>query len=168
MTARYMLTISVMLLTTLLLLPSSSAQQYKRCYTCRSRGELGDCKDTFRLPPTFNASNPQASLLRHVKDNPCSSGWCYKQIDGELGEPANNALERGCMVRKPSDGAERCAFVMKSYKRVFMCFCKGDQCNGAGGVGSRFLMIMILSGLARGLWEILFVEESDSIEATVE
>jgi len=98
-------------------------------------------------PPPFNSSNPQASLVRHVKDNPCSSGWCYKQIDGELGDAANNAMERGCMVRKPSDGKERCAYVMKSYKRVFICFCQGDQCNSAGVVGGRFLLMIALTGL---------------------
>merc|ERR1712119_73245 len=140
--------VSLMLLMTMLL--NTEAQQtYRKCYVCRSRGELGDCKDSFSPPPPFNSSNSQASLVRHVKDNPCSSGWCYKQIDGELGDAANNAMERGCMVRKPSDGKERCAYVMKSYKRVFICFCQGDQCNSAGVVGGRFLLMIALTGLIR-------------------
>eukprot|EP00091_Calanus_sinicus_P007571 TRINITY_DN1867_c0_g1_i1.p1 TRINITY_DN1867_c0_g1~~TRINITY_DN1867_c0_g1_i1.p1 ORF type:complete len:123 (-),score=29.21 TRINITY_DN1867_c0_g1_i1:104-472(-) len=90
-----------------------------------------------------------ASLLRHVKESPCYSGWCYKQIDGELGDSSNNAMERGCMVRKPSDNKERCAYVMKSYKRVYICFCQGDQCNGVGFLSGRFWIIVIMLGLVR-------------------
>eukprot|EP00092_Neocalanus_flemingeri_P015330 GFUD01016582.1.p1 GENE.GFUD01016582.1~~GFUD01016582.1.p1 ORF type:complete len:154 (-),score=40.36 GFUD01016582.1:120-581(-) len=144
--------ISISTLLLLMLMMTAEAEQnfpYRRCYTCRSRSVLGDCKDTFRPPPPFNASDPAASLDRHVKENPCSSGWCYKQIDGELGDTANSALERGCMVRKPSDGQERCAYVKKNYQRVFMCFCQGDQCNSAGVGGGRVLLTIMLTVLVR-------------------
>lgn len=51
----------------------------KRCYSCRSRGELGSCKDPFR----YNASHvdPQPGLTTV----PCASGWCGKVIEGETG-----------------------------------------------------------------------------------
>ena len=143
------LLMSMMILMTSLFMAEAQQESYRRCYTCRSRGEMGDCKDTFSPPPPFNASNPDASLVRHVKENPCYSGWCYKQIDGEIGDSSNTAMERGCMVRKPSDGKERCAYVMKIYKRVFICFCQGDQCNGVGVLAGRFFIIMIIVGLVR-------------------
>merc|ERR1712034_154007 len=113
------LSMSMMILMTFLLRTEAQQESYSRCYTCRSRGDVGDCKDKFSPPPPFNASNPDASLVRHVKESPCYSGWCYKQIDGEIGDSSNS-------------GKERCAYVMKSYKRVFICFCQGDQCNGVG------------------------------------
>lgn len=51
----------------------------KRCYQCRSRGDLGSCKDPFR----YNAS----SLDVHpgITAVPCASGWCGKVIEGESG-----------------------------------------------------------------------------------
>ena len=41
------------------------------------------------------------------------------------------ATERQCMERAPSDNQERCAYVKKGHKQVYMCFCKGDLCNAA-------------------------------------
>ena len=139
----------MMIVTCLVMITDAQEESYRRCYTCRSRGELGDCGDTFSPPPPFNATNPAASLVRHVKESPCYSGWCFKQIDGEVGDSTNTAMERGCMVRKPSDSKQRCAYVMKSYKRVYMCFCQGDQCNGVGVSTRRFFIIGILLGLLR-------------------
>lgn len=51
----------------------------KRCYQCRSRGELGSCKDSFR----FNASHVDTEP--GVTAVPCASGWCGKVIEGETG-----------------------------------------------------------------------------------
>lgn len=51
----------------------------KRCYQCRSRGELGSCKDSFR----FNASHVDKEP--GVTTVPCASGWCGKVIEGETG-----------------------------------------------------------------------------------
>jgi hypothetical protein len=51
----------------------------KRCYQCRSRGELGSCKDPFR----YNASHVDAEP--GVSTVPCASGWCGKVIEGTKG-----------------------------------------------------------------------------------
>lgn len=51
----------------------------KRCYQCRSRGELGSCKDPFR----FNASHVDTEP--GVTTVPCASGWCGKVIEGDTG-----------------------------------------------------------------------------------
>ena len=51
----------------------------KRCYQCRSRGDLGSCKDPFR----FNASH--IDIEPGVTAVPCASGWCGKVIEGETG-----------------------------------------------------------------------------------
>ena len=47
----------------------------RRCYSCRSRGKLGDCKD----PVSFNATK----LMKGVEAVPCASGWCSKIIEGK-------------------------------------------------------------------------------------
>ena len=49
----------------------------KRCYQCRSRGELGNCKDPFQ----YNAT--QVEAVHGVTAIPCASGWCGKVIEGE-------------------------------------------------------------------------------------
>lgn len=49
----------------------------KRCYQCRSRGELGNCKDPFQ----YNAT--QVETVHGVTAIPCASGWCGKVIEGE-------------------------------------------------------------------------------------
>lgn len=36
-----------------------------------------------------------------------------------------------CVQRGPSDSEDRCAFTVYNYKKVYMCFCQGDLCNGA-------------------------------------
>merc|ERR1711862_242882 len=141
-------TLMVVLMTTLQMTRAQNPS-YRRCYTCRSRGELGDCKDDFIPPPAFNASNPGASLLRHVKESPCYSGWCFKEIDGNIFDRANTAIERGCMVRRPSDYEERCSYVIRNFKAVFICFCEGDFCNGVGISAGNMLIITILIGLGR-------------------
>lgn len=48
----------------------------KRCFQCRSRGDLGSCKDQF----TFNATT--ATQDQGVEAIPCASGWCGKVIEG--------------------------------------------------------------------------------------
>lgn len=42
------------------------------------------------------------------------------------------ATERMCLQRPPSDGKERCSktFFSNRRKTFYMCFCKGDLCNG--------------------------------------
>lgn len=55
----------------------------RRCFVCRSRGELGSCKDPF----TINAT--QVEHERGVETVPCASGWCGKILETE------NALKEG-------------------------------------------------------------------------
>ncbi|GFG31994.1 hypothetical protein Cfor_04269, partial [Coptotermes formosanus] len=48
----------------------------RRCYSCRSRGDLGTCKDPFTLNLTL------AEQERGVEAVPCASGWCGKFLEG--------------------------------------------------------------------------------------
>lgn len=48
----------------------------RRCYQCRSRGELGSCKDPFSFNATDVEMEPGVSAI------PCASGWCGKVIEG--------------------------------------------------------------------------------------
>ena len=73
----------------------------------------------------------------------------YKDADYGL------ATQRDCLARPPSDGKERCAYVKYNRKEVYMCFCKGDLCNGAtpltpsaaGGVALVAALSAVLFGL---------------------
>lgn len=56
---------------------SSYLARIKRCFVCRSRGELGDCKDPF----LFNATTAESN--RAVDAQPCAAGWCAKIIEGK-------------------------------------------------------------------------------------
>lgn len=55
----------------------------RRCFQCRSRGELGSCKDPF----TWNVT--QAENEPGIEAIPCASGWCGKILETE------NALKEG-------------------------------------------------------------------------
>lgn len=105
----------------------------KRCFECHSRGDLGDCKDKFRFA---NASDVEGEP--GVKTALCASGWCGKIIEGVnfafKNEEYGKATQRRCLQRGPSDGEERCANTVYDRKNVFMCFCKGDLCNGGRGL----------------------------------
>ena len=124
----------------LLVLLAQSAQgqaNLRRCFTCRSRGEKGDCRDTFirpSPPPTDLGEGEEAPYISVVDETPCATGWCAKIIEGVgidsvISEDYGIATERQCMTRAPSDNKERCAYVVYRGKQVFMCFCKGDLCN---------------------------------------
>ena len=76
----------------------------------------------------------------------------YKDADYGL------ATQRDCLARPPSDGKERCAYVKYNRKEVYMCFCKGDLCNGAtmstpsaGGAGGMAALVLALSAFFFGL-----------------
>jgi len=113
--------------------------QHKRCYECRSRGKLGDCKDEFRF-------NETSIVNTGVKPNPCPSGWCLKFIEGEKdGEDHDLATERLCMLRPPPDLRERCAEASQGAKKVFTCFCKGDLCNGSISSTSPNSLLLLFS-----------------------
>lgn len=49
----------------------------RRCYQCRSRGELGSCKDPFK----FNVT--QIENEHGITAVPCASGWCGKVIESQ-------------------------------------------------------------------------------------
>ncbi|XP_046672040.1 uncharacterized protein LOC124361976 [Homalodisca vitripennis] len=109
---------------------SVSTEGLKRCFKCRSRGDLGSCKDPFLY------SN--ATAVEHVagvETVPCASGWCGKVLEGGANsfkdEEYGMATERTCLVRGPSDSEERCAPTLRGNTRVMMCFCQGDLCNSA-------------------------------------
>lgn len=112
----------------------------KRCFSCRSRGELGSCKDKFKY---YNAS--QLEFETGVEAVPCASGWCGKVIetsDHDLkAEEYGVATQRMCLQRSPSDSEERCDDTVWGRKKVFMCFCQGDLCNNSVTVRSSVNMI---------------------------
>lgn len=49
----------------------------RRCYQCRSRGDLGSCKDPFKYNITQLGNEPGIQAV------PCASGWCGKVIEGQ-------------------------------------------------------------------------------------
>ncbi|XP_068236102.1 UPAR/Ly6 domain-containing protein rtv [Palaemon carinicauda] len=114
--------------------------RFQRCFSCRSRGRLGDCKDPFK----GNATHP----VPGVEAVPCVSGWCSKIIEGKKdGEDHDLAMERQCLQRSPPDDKQRCAEALVKNKKVFICFCQGDLCNSSSGVGPSYLMFMVASVL---------------------
>ncbi|ERL91940.1 hypothetical protein D910_09263, partial [Dendroctonus ponderosae] len=100
----------------------------QRCFMCRSRGELGSCKDPFVANVTL-VENKQEIGIETV---PCASGWCGKIVESENAakEEYGVATQRICLQRGPSDSEDRCAYTKWNYRKVLMCFCKGDLCNG--------------------------------------
>ncbi|XP_076311876.1 UPAR/Ly6 domain-containing protein rtv-like [Tachypleus tridentatus] len=112
----------------------------KRCFTCRSRGELGDCKDPF----VHNSTD--AEKLRDLEAAPCASGWCAKIVEGQK-DSFDVATERICLPRPPGDSTERCDKTLYRHRRVFMCFCRGDLCNAGTSVVSKKLILLLLTGL---------------------
>nr|XP_023029801.1 uncharacterized protein LOC111517770 [Leptinotarsa decemlineata] len=104
----------------------------QRCFLCRSRGELGSCKDSFSVNVT-KVENKQEIGIETI---PCASGWCGKIVESENSakEEYGVATQRICLQRGPSDSEDRCAYTKWNYKRVLMCFCKGDLCNSSPGI----------------------------------
>ncbi|XP_017765692.1 PREDICTED: uncharacterized protein LOC108554809 [Eufriesea mexicana] len=97
----------------------------RRCVNCRSRGELGSCKDPFTMNSTA------IEMEKGVDAVPCASGWCGKIIERQgINNEYGTATQRLCFQRGPDDGEERCAYTVWNYKKVYMCLCFGDLCNG--------------------------------------
>ncbi|XP_058804407.1 uncharacterized protein LOC131671748 [Phymastichus coffea] len=104
------------------LTPGSQGTQ--RCVKCRSRGELGSCKDPFTMNVT------QIESEHGVEVQPCVSHWCAKSTEARsINNEYGTATERWCLQRGPEDGEERCAYTKWNGKKIFMCMCQGDLCN---------------------------------------
>ncbi|XP_057333688.1 uncharacterized protein LOC130672917 [Microplitis mediator] len=111
----------------------------RRCVNCRSRGELGSCKDPFTTNITLIEKEHGVEAI------PCASGWCGKIIESpNLNNEYGTATQRMCLQRGPDDGEERCAYTMKNYKNVYMCFCRGDLCNSSTTVTPNIICIIAL------------------------
>ncbi|XP_023171939.1 protein quiver [Drosophila hydei] len=137
---------SVFILTVIFALIASNVPQInallRRCYQCRSRGELGSCKDPFTFNATDVDSEPGLSAI------PCASGWCGKVIEG--GGPYaiddyDRAIQRMCVQRGPDDNMDRCADTIYNYNKVYMCFCQGDLCNGSNDRWQHHQLLPLLS-----------------------
>ncbi|KAL1458675.1 hypothetical protein WDU94_008805 [Cyamophila willieti] len=113
----------------------------KRCFSCRSRGDLGSCKDKFRFANASDVLNEPG-----VETTLCASGWCGKIMEGVnfafKNEEYGKATERLCLQRGPSDGEERCANTVYNRNKVFMCFCKGDLCNGGSSLVASIVVVL--------------------------
>ncbi|CAH0560903.1 unnamed protein product [Brassicogethes aeneus] len=119
----------------------SSSEGLQRCFHCRSRGELGSCKDPF----THNTTLVEMKREVGVEIVPCASGWCGKIVESESSakEEYGVATQRVCLQRGPSDHEDRCAQTKWNHKRVLMCFCKGDLCNSSDNINVNYLLLII-------------------------
>jgi len=114
---------------------TSAAKKARRCFNCRSRGELGDCRDPFYL--SANSTLVKNSKKAGVKMLPCSSGWCKKFVGGNQDKlKSDQAIEheRGCLTRGPPDNKPRCF----EHDFGLMCICKGDLCNQAPSINMSY------------------------------
>jgi hypothetical protein len=115
----------------LVIMHNTVEARFKRCFTCRSRGALGDCRDPFSLNST--TFDGQTNVKPSIEAVPCASGWCAKIIEDDYGDSIA-ATERSCMTRPPTDNEERCSetvFENHRDRKVFLCMCYGDLCNSA-------------------------------------
>lgn len=120
----------------------------KRCFSCRSRGDLGSCKDQFKYT-NLTQINLESGI--GVESVPCASGWCGKIIETRNSEAKeeefDTATQRTCLQRGPSDGEERCDDTVWEYKKVFMCFCHGDLCNSAFYIKCNYYLLAFTFGI---------------------
>ncbi|NP_001156307.1 protein retroactive precursor [Acyrthosiphon pisum] len=130
----------------------------KRCFSCRSRGDLGSCKDRFKYTNLTQVSLESGIGVEAV---PCASGWCGKIIETRNSDAKeqefDTATQRTCLQRGPSDGEERCDDTMWEYKKVFMCFCHGDLCNNAPPASKsyNFYLLTLILGIPIILTQLL-------------
>lgn len=129
--------------------------RFKRCFTCRSRGALGDCRDPFTLNST--TFDGQTNIKSSIEATPCASGWCAKIIENDFGDSIA-ATERSCMTRPPTDNEERCSetiFENHRDRKVFLCMCYGDLCNAATITTDISLLKMLVAMAMVGLGFVL-------------
>lgn len=121
----------------------------KRCFSCRSRGDLGSCKDRFKYTNLTQISSEAGIGVEAV---PCASGWCGKIIETRNSDAKeqefDTATQRTCLQRGPSDGEERCDDTTWEYKKVFMCFCHGDLCNNAHIKKFNYYILILIFGIS--------------------
>lgn len=140
----------------LMCFPVVESARQQRCYNCRSRGPLGDCRDPFYT--TANSTIPQGKQNSDVKIPPCASGWCKKFI-GKLDLHSSKTdqgelVERGCLGGGPDDEKSRC-FEVPNYKNGVsgtLCICKGDLCNSSPVITSGSSTLIGLCLLATMAW----------------
>lgn len=91
--------------------------------------------DPFHWNHTTLSQGPQ---VKPVELSPCPSGWCGKIIEGKDDDPIQ-ATERMCLLRPPADQIERCSDTIFENRidKLFMCFCRGNLCNGSTSVFNR-------------------------------
>jgi hypothetical protein len=72
----------MLLVAVLSLVPALAAAQgpLRRCYTCRSRGEQGDCRDPFTAPTPGVPGLPLPAHTTAVFETPCSSGNAMRDV----------------------------------------------------------------------------------------
>lgn len=120
----------------------------KRCFSCRSRSDLGSCKDRFKYT---NATQISSEPGIGVEVVPCASGWCGKIIETRNSDAKEQefdiATQRTCLQRGPSDAEERCDDTIWEHKKVFMCFCHGDLCNHALSNIFSYNLLMLTLGV---------------------
>lgn len=141
---------SVIILATIFAINNTINQaeaRFKRCFTCRSRGPMGDCRDPF----DFNSTtfDGQKNMKPAIEATPCASGWCAKIIEDDLGDSIA-ATERSCMTRPPTDNEERCSQTLLENNRdrkVFLCMCYGDLCNAATSINDSFISNLMAAAL---------------------
>jgi len=116
-----------------------ASRQLTQCFKCRSRGELGVCRDEFPYNETTGQGQPGIDIVA------CPSGWCSKKIEGIRGPPDDfgTASERTCLNQAPSDQEERCVEIKRGFKIVLHCFCKGNLCNSSNQTLGNWLTIVI-------------------------
>lgn len=139
---------SIIVILFLSILINCSDSVVKRCFSCRSRGDLGSCKDRFKYT-NLTQLNSEAGI--GVEAVPCSTGWCGKIIETRNSDAKeqefDTATQRICLQRGPSDGEERCDDTVWEYKRVFMCFCHGDLCNNSSVIKFNYLLLTLVLGI---------------------
>lgn len=57
----------------------------------------------------------------------------------------DTAIQRMCVQRGPDDNIDRCADTIYNYKKVYMCFCQGDLCNGTDGRWRQHHLLLLLT-----------------------
>ncbi|GAB6029310.1 hypothetical protein CHUAL_005075 [Chamberlinius hualienensis] len=117
----------------------------RRCWTCRSRGEYGDCKDP------FTATTSNLDRYPGVEATPCATGWCGKVIESN-DQDLTVATERICIPRPPDDNQERCADAQHDQRKVYMCFCMGDLCNGVSNIHPTVTILYISIAAVVAYW----------------